>query len=149
MKKLFICVLAVILAVAACNKDSVPAQGGQGDREKVKDKVYIAGSLPTTVDKALRMNLGTVTTNPDEAGIIVLKSSDLPSRSDIVREAWEQGKIILEVSPDRSLHSDFWTSAGGPAILVADPKSESLLMVLLPAGPVRTQGIPVRYRNRG
>ena len=131
MKKLFICVLAVILAVAACNKDSVPAQGGQGDREKVKDKVYIAGSLPTTVDKALRMNLGTVTTNPDEAGIIVLKSSDLPSRSDIVREAWEQGKIILEVSPDRSLHSDFWTSAGGPAILVADPKSESLLMVAI------------------
>lgn len=118
MKKFSFFILAMAAIVVSCSKD--PFDNNPVKPDKVTDAVYFASSLPSVIDKALRMNFGQITTNPDNARVIVVGSSDLSAYSDIVTEAWQDGKIIVEVQPEITSHEEFWSSVDAPALMSLD-----------------------------
>ena len=118
MKKLSFFILAMAAIVVSCSKD--PFDNNPVKPDKVTDAVYFASSLPSVIDKALQMNFGQITTNPDNARVIVVGSSDLSAYSDIVTEAWQDGKIIVEVQPEITSHEEFWSSVDAPALMSLD-----------------------------
>ena len=118
MKKLSFFILAMAAIVVSCSKD--PFDNNPVKPDKVTDAVYFASSLPSVIDKALRMNFGQITTNPDNARVIVVGSSDLSAYSDIITEAWQDGKIIVEVQPEITSHEEFWSSVDAPALMSLD-----------------------------
>ncbi|MGM9740754.1 MAG: hypothetical protein ACI3ZP_09145 [Candidatus Cryptobacteroides sp.] len=128
MKKLSVFILAMAAIAVSCSKD--PFDNNPVKPDKVTDAVYFASSLPPVIDKALRMNLGQITTNPDNARVIVVESSDLSAYSDIVKEAWEDGKIIVEVEPDCSSHEEFWTAIDAPSLMSPDNADTPLLIAV-------------------
>lgn len=117
----------VSLAVS-CSKDQFGDDSGKPD--KVKDAVYFAGTLPSLIDKALRMNLGQITTNPDNARVIVVKSSDLSTYEDLVSSAWEEGKVIVEVEPELDSHEKFWSALEAPSLMSLDDDDPPLLIAV-------------------
>ncbi len=128
MRRLSIIILAMLSIAVSCSKD--PVIDGPGKPEKVKDAVYFAGTLPSIVDKALRMNFGQITTNPDNARVIVLKSSDLSTFEDLVSSAWEEGKVVVEVEPEYDSHEKFWSALEAPSLISPDDDDPPLLIAV-------------------
>ncbi|MGM9765771.1 MAG: hypothetical protein ACI3ZO_05375, partial [Candidatus Cryptobacteroides sp.] len=128
MKKISIIILAMVSLAVSCSKDQFGDDSGKPD--KVKDAVYFAGPLPSIVDKALRMNLGQITTNPDNARVIVVKSSDLSTYEDLVSSAWEEGKVIVEVEPELDSHEKFWSALEAPSLMSLDDDDPPLLIAV-------------------
>ncbi len=130
MKKLLSGLLVIAAFFVSCSKDNNPDSTFDVP-VKVQDKVYFASSLPSVIDKALHMSVNTVTTNPDEAGVIIVKTSDLSAYEDLVKSSWEKGKIIVEVYPDNAVHKDFWTSIGAPSPILASEESGDMLLLAM------------------
>lgn len=128
MRRLSIIILAMLSIAVSCSKD--PVIDGPGKPDKVKDAVYFAGTLPSIVDKALRMNFGQITTNPDNARVIVLKSSDLSTFEDLVSSAWEEGKVVVEVEPEYDSHEKFWSALEAPSLISPDDDDPPLLIAV-------------------
>lgn len=128
MRRLSIIILAMLSLAVSCSKD--PVIDGPGKPDKVKDAVYFAGTLPSIVDKALRMNFGQITTNPDNARLIVLKSSDLSTFEDLVSSAWEEGKVVVEVEPEYDSHEKFWSALEAPSLISPDDDDPPLLIAV-------------------
>lgn len=128
MRRLSIIILAMLSIAVSCSKD--PVIDGPGKPGKVKDAVYFAGTLPSIVDKALRMNFGQITTNPDNARVIVLKSSDLSTFEDLVSSAWEEGKVVVEVEPEYDSHEKFWSALEAPSLISPDDDDPPLLIAV-------------------
>lgn len=128
MRRLSIIILAMLSIAVSCSKD--PVIDGPGKPDKVKDAVYFAGTLPSIVDKALRMNFGQITTNPDNARVIVLKSSDLSTFEDLVSSSWEEGKVVVEVEPEYDSHEKFWSALEAPSLISPDDDDPPLLIAV-------------------
>lgn len=122
--------LAMVAMASACgdefdtNKDNIDEK-----EQQVTALTYFAGAVPANVDQAFKSRLANITTNPDQASIIVLKSSDLYANTDLVREAWEAGKVIVEFSPEIIAHGEFWKSIGGPSLIVNGESAVDFLLV--------------------
>lgn len=127
MKKFAFVLIAVSVFAASCSKD--PFDDGSVPKYKVDDAVYFASSLPSAVEDALRMSCSQITANPEDARIIVLKSSDLPICRDLVSEAWTADKIIVEVGPEPSSHEEFWTALGAPALMSLNEEPPMLMAI--------------------
>ena len=124
------CLFALVALASACgdeydtNKDYIDET-----EQKVMAMTYFASAVPANVEQAFKSRLANITTNPDQASVIVLKSSDLYANTDLVREAWEEGKVVVEFSPETIAHSEFWESIGGPALIVNGESVEDFLLV--------------------
>ncbi|MGM9749054.1 MAG: hypothetical protein ACI3ZN_09650, partial [Candidatus Cryptobacteroides sp.] len=120
MNRILYGLLAVVVLLAACSKDPIIDDGpDQEDPVLVNEKVYFASVLPATIDTALRMRLSSITTNPEDAVIIVVKSSDMYTNEGLLKKAWKDGKIIVEVDPETDIHHKFWSSLGVPSYMVS------------------------------
>ena len=74
--------LALSAIAVSCSKDNFDKESQA--LEKVMEAVYFAGPLPADVDKALRQIFDQITTNPEDARIIVVRSSDFSAHSDLI-----------------------------------------------------------------
>ena len=128
MKKITLTLLAMMLITASCSKD--PFNENPVKPDKVQDAVYFASSLSPVVEKALRMKLGNITTSPDNARVIVVKSSELPLYEDLVISSWEEGKIIVEVEPEYSSHTQFWSTLENASLLTEEDNNPPLIIAI-------------------
>ena len=118
----------MMLITASCSKD--PFNENPVKPDKVQDAVYFASSLSPVVEKALRMKLGNITTRPDNARVIVVKSSELPFYEDLVISSWEEGKIIVEVEPEYSSHTQFWSTLENASLLTEEDNNPPLIIAI-------------------
>lgn len=123
--------LMVFFAIAiSCNKSQYPDHPTSDIPEEkvlVKDAVYFAGSLPSSIDEALRRRFVNITSNPSQAEIIILLSSGLQANESLVKDAWENGKTIVEVNPDYTSHKKFWAATDAPDCMI-EPNDDLLLL---------------------
>lgn len=120
MNRILFGFLAVFVILAACSKDPIIDDGPDPkDPVLVNEKVYFASVLPATIDNALRMSLSSIITNPEDAVIIVVKSSDMYMNEGLLKKAWKDGKIIVEVEPETEIHQKFWSSLGVPSYMLS------------------------------
>lgn len=130
MRKSLIGLTAFLAIAISCNKSQdpdLPIKGITEEKVLVKDAVYFAGTLPSSVDEALHRRFVNIASNPSQAEIIILRSSDLQVNESMVKGAWENGKTIVEVNPDYASHKKFWATTDAPDCMM-EPDDGLLLL---------------------
>lgn len=129
MKHYLLAGLFAILALSACSKDPFDDDKEQPHEPvKVEGTVYFASAIPQDIDSALRESLGNITSDADQARIIIVKSSDLSMYDKLLMKAWNEGKIIVEVEPEHDSHAAFWSKCNAPLLLLPSEKTAPLLI---------------------
>lgn len=127
--RIFIWLLAIAAIASSCDKDPVIIDGPDPDEPVlVNGKVFFTGSIPPIVDNALRICMTDIVSSADEADIIVMNSSDIASNLELIRKAWKDDKIIVEVEPSLPSHEQMWRTIGAPA-LMASPDNKAPLLI--------------------
>ena len=97
--------------------------------DKVEEKVYFAGSIPTYIKDALKHYMPYSTTNIAEAKVVVGSSADLLSIKADIADFWKAGGITVEIHPEYSSHEELWDYAGPGAFLPQDSGHEAFLLI--------------------
>jgi len=147
---LFALLPLVVLSVSSCVKDvnlsnevdlvgNIPYNAyGQSTCP-----VYFVGSAePDYLDQALRERLAYVVSTPDDAKAIVVNSTQMDANKEMLKKAWKERKIIVEVKPDNAAHNYFWTNElGESSYLDISEQSNDLLLI------ARNQGACYQLQN--
>ena len=97
--------------------------------DKVEEKVYFAGSIPTYIKDALKHYMPYSTSNIAEAKVVVGSSADLLSIKADIADFWKAGGITVEIHPEYSSHEELWDYAGPGAFLPQDSGHEAFLLI--------------------
>lgn len=113
MKRIIYAFAALFLLLAtACNKEQKENKVVINDIEydvsaKIKRPVAFVGTAGATLlGEAISsrvLQVGSVS----DAGIIIIASSELEANKELIRKAWVDGKIIVELYPTVASHSSF------------------------------------------
>ena len=140
--KTFYRTLAIVsaIALAACNKDIVPEPGKPDSPytpveydidDELEPSVWYASAVPDYMKQALGLRNVSIAANIDEAGIIVVASTELETFRESIVRAMKEGRMVFEMWPDNKCHYDFWTSIGYPAYLYPDNEDNDLLFLAI------------------
>lgn len=127
MFKKLLAFMAFLAIAASCDKS--PIFDKPDEKELVKGAVCFASPLPSYIDEAFRQRIQNITSDPSQADIIILLSSELQANKSLVLNAWRNGKIIVEVNPDYALHREFWDAADAPEYLMDPDESDGLILL--------------------
>ena len=119
--KTFYRTLAIVsaIALAACNKDIVPEPGKPDSPytpveydidDELEPSVWYASAVPDYIKQALGLRNVSIAANIDEAGIIVVASTELETFRESIVRAMKEGRMVFEMWPDNKCHYEFWTS---------------------------------------
>ena len=97
--------------------------------DKVEEKVYFAGSIPTYIKDALKHYMPYSTSNIAEAKVVVGSSADLLSIKADIADFWKAGGITVEIHPEYSSHEELWDYAGPGAFLPQDSGHDAFLLI--------------------
>ena len=133
--------LAGAIALAACNKEEIPAPApGNNSSSQVKydleDKLiptvyYTSGSSVEEFRETMQLRSAVTAGSAEEADMIVVESSELENNRELLSKAWEDGKMIVELLPNNKKHYDFWKSIGAPVYLLPEEESNDLLFLAM------------------
>lgn len=133
--------LAGAIALAACNKEEIPAPApGDNSSSQVKydleDKLiptvyYTSGSSVEEFRETMQLRSAVTAGSAEEADMIVVESSELENNRELLSKAWEDGKMIVELLPNNKTHYDFWKSIGAPVYLLPEEESNDLLFLAM------------------
>lgn len=133
--------LAGAIALAACNKEEIPAPApGNNSSSQVKydleDKLiptvyYTSGSSVEEFRETMQLRSAVTAGSAEEADMIVVESSELENNRELLSKAWEDGKMIVELLPNNKTHYDFWKSIGAPVYLLPEEESNDLLFLAM------------------
>ena len=140
--KTFYRTLAIVsaIALAACNKDIVPEPGKPDSPytpveydidDELEPSVWYASAVPDYMKQALGLRNVSIAANIDEAGIIVVASTELETFRESIVRAMKEGRMVFEMWPDNKCHYEFWTSIGYPAYLYPDNEDNDLLFLAI------------------
>lgn len=136
MKRFMLFVAVAVLIATGCEKSNklpditTTEKSVEYDLEdKLAGSLFYASSLPEYLSGAFSLRSSIVTSDASQADIIVVSSSDLASKKEMIEEAWRAGKTIVEIEPKNDLHYAFWTSIGAPAYLLPQDKGNDLLFM--------------------
>ena len=99
MKKHLALLLATIAVLVSCNGHS-DLENPDFKPEHVVGTVFFAGTMPQHIADVLHEYLDNTTSSIDDAKILVFAPSAASSYAKQIREAWENGKIIVLIKPD-------------------------------------------------
>ncbi|MGM9791954.1 MAG: hypothetical protein ACI3Y4_06080 [Candidatus Cryptobacteroides sp.] len=100
MKKHLALLLAAFAVLVSCNGHSDLVNPEEIKPEHVDGTVFFAGTMPQYVGEVLYEYLDNTTSNIENAEILVFAPSYASLYKKQIREAWENGKIIVLVKPD-------------------------------------------------
>lgn len=128
--------IALALCFAACKKNDGPqvidTKGTieYETSEKIDGAIYYLGSLGhTKIGSAMQLRTK-LQADGAQAQIFVVNSTELDANKEILKKAWEDGMIIVELHPDAAAHEAFWKYAGGPAYLKPGQAHDLVLLAV-------------------
>lgn len=131
----FVACVVLALGLAACKKNGSQITDIKGTieyetSERIDGTICYLGSLGATkLGPAIQMRTNLMADNTD-AEILVVTSAELDANKEVLKKAWEDDKIIVELFPDASAHEAFWNYAGGPAYLKAGEAHDLVLLAV-------------------
>ena len=127
MKKCLILMSLLLCLAVSCDDSGIDSSIITPD--KVEEKVYFAGSIPTYIKDALKHYMPYSTSNIAEAKVVVGSSADLLSIKADIADFWKAGGITVEIHPEYSSHEELWDYAGPGAFLPQDSGHEAFLLI--------------------
>lgn len=131
--------MALVMGLCACNDeldsdDSTPITNNTSNADGTIGADPIASPLDEATVTATTSFMGNIPSEASEllnkrfvnhasgfgADVIILSSDQLYSHQKELKQAYDEGKIIVEVDAKGQLHKDFWNSIGVTTILDAD-----------------------------
>ena len=128
MFKKLLAFMGFLAIAASCDKAPIFDDKPE-EKELVNGTVCFATPLPSFIDEAFRQRIQNITSDPSQADVIILLSSELQANKSMVLSAWENGKIIVEVDPDYERHREFWGATDAPEYLIDPNESEGLILL--------------------
>ena len=128
MFKKLLAFMGFLAIAASCDKAPIFDDKPE-EKELVNGTVCCATPLPSFIDEAFRQRIQNITSDPSQADVIILLSSELQANKSMVLSAWENGKIIVEVDPDYERHREFWGATDAPEYLIDPNESEGLILL--------------------
>lgn len=127
MKKYLLLMSLLLCLAVSCDDSGIDSSIITPD--KVEEKVYFAGSIPTYIKDALKHYMPYSTSNIAEAKVVVGSSADLLSIKADIADFWKAGGITVEIHPEYSSHEELWDYAGPGAFLPQDSGHEAFLLI--------------------
>ena len=127
MKKCLILMSLLLCLAVSCDDSGIDSSIITPD--KVEEKVYFAGSIPTYIKDALKHYMPYSTSNIAEAKVVVGSSADLLSIKADIADFWKAGGITVEIHPEYSSHEELWDYAGPGDFLPQDSGHEAFLLI--------------------
>ena len=97
MKKYLLLMSLLLCLAVSCDDSGIDSSIITPD--KVEEKVYFAGSIPTYIKDALKHYMPYSTSNIAEAKVVVGSSADLLSIKADIADFWKAGGITVEIHP--------------------------------------------------
>lgn len=136
-KYCFVALIALIMSAVSCNKneifdireitDSIEYETSESIGRKM---CYLGALGATTIGQAIQARTISTVSSVDQADVLVVNSSELDANKDVLKKAWQDGKIIMELHPDAMMHEAFWNYAGGPAYLRSGDANDLVLIAV-------------------
>lgn len=137
MKRIIYAFAALFLLLAtACNKEQKEKKVVINDIEydvsaKIKRPVAFVGTAGATLlGEAISSRVSQVG-SVNDAGIIIIASSELEANKELIRKAWVDGKIIVELYPTVASHSSFWDSFDAPVYIQGEESGNDLVLLAM------------------
>ena len=127
MKKYLLLMSLLLCLAVSCDDSGIDSSIITPD--KVEEKVYFAGSIPTYIKDALKLYMPYSTSNIAEAKVVVGSSADLLSIKADIADFWKAGGITVEIHPEYSSHEELWDYAGPGAFLPQDSGHDAFLLI--------------------
>lgn len=127
MKKYLLLMSLLLCLSVSCDDSGIDSSIITPD--KVEEKVYFAGSIPTYIKDALKHYMPYSTSNIAEAKVVVGSSADLLSIKADIADFWKAGGITVEIHPEYSSHEELWDYAGPGAFLPQDSGHDAFLLI--------------------
>lgn len=127
MKKYLLLMSLLLCLAVSCDDSGIDSSIITPD--KVEEKVYFAGSIPTYIKDALKHYMPYSTSNIAEAKVVVGSSADLLSIKADIADFWKAGGITVEIHPEYSSHEELWDYAGPGAFLPQDSGHDAFLLI--------------------
>lgn len=128
--------IALAVCLVACKKNGGPQYIDKKGTieyetsEKIEGKICYVGSLgQTKIGTAMQLRTN-LQAEDGEAEILVVNSTELDANKEMLKKAWEEGKIIVELHPDAAAHEALWKYVGGPAYLKAGEAHDLVLLAV-------------------
>ena len=132
---LFTAALAVV-AFSSCRKEAlgetvdVTEDIEYEDSERVENTVYFLGSAASGyLGESISGRCDAVVLSAGEASIMVARSTEMKAFGSVIEEAYNAGKVIVELEPQNSAHCEFWESIGAPTYLDPDETTNDLILL--------------------
>jgi len=134
----FAAVVSILALVVSCQKNlnSQPSSDTKTIEyetpETIKgDVAFLGSSAIGYIGESIASICGSIVADPESADILIVKSAELEANKEIIGNAFEEGRTVVEIEPDNTLHSAFWTSIKAVPYLDPAENENDLIIIAL------------------
>lgn len=91
--------------------------------------VFLGTSANGFIGESIADRSYSVVGTASDARILVVNSSEMDANREILKKAFSDGKVIVELEPDNASHCAFWNYVGAPSYLDANTPENDLILL--------------------